>query len=186
MMQVEITGLTCWKCAALGHMCPAQTKDADEKPLCVFCADGDQCPVQKRAPLRPAISSLPRKARGKARRPQPSNEDTTVKERTFKVCPAIGCGKEYTPTGNRQVFCSPECKQRERVASKPTKLPNYRLGRPRKDLVAKPKAVASVPVVAAPDVHTFAIHKRFIDSLLLALPTDRKIELLRSELAAAE
>jgi hypothetical protein len=50
----------CWKCNQRGHACEAQTTDVDDKPICIFCADGVPCPTQQRLARAPQPAEEPK------------------------------------------------------------------------------------------------------------------------------
>lgn len=95
--------LDCESCLAKGHKCKGTHTNDAGRPVCVFCLDGEPCPITKRKPGRP---------------PAPPRKETTPMttkpdSETTKVCIAPSrpkdpsspiCGTTLRPS-NKSGFC---------------------------------------------------------------------------------
>jgi hypothetical protein len=203
---MDFTGLKCWRCLLNGYGTPAGVLDENEKPICVFCTDGEPCPEAKRKPVGSPVAdwnnyatrvnakhsgdekpakSVEKQKRASAMGPQITNEEKKPMA-MFEDRTCNHCVKSYTPSSPRQQFCSPACRQAAKSGGdlKVT----LRSGK-KKAAVGQPNRpngaaeVVKDDLQPTPNVHTFTIHDKHVDRLLVALPIERKVEILRAELA---
>ena len=86
----------CYKCAAKGHACVAQTVDPENnRPICVFCADGVECLFIKkqRASASTAVAPIARRETVTTKSPvrPPSKPNSEV-----RTCSVDGCNIALT------------------------------------------------------------------------------------------
>jgi hypothetical protein len=218
---IDLTGLKCWRCVLKGYNTPAGDIDENNKPICVFCADGVPCPEAKRKPLdtskpaqvsgsggteNPPNQRAEKNARKLSSRELPESSDAVTEWNQYaeevnerfgsgptnsteekpmlfadRVC--NHCAKTYTPNGARQQFCTPECK------AAGSSIVHEKQGRGGRKKAAPKSSAPSTEVEAMPwpvateGVHTIAVHEKHVDRLLVGLPIERKVEILRAELA---
>jgi hypothetical protein len=221
---IDLTGLKCWRCVLKGYNTPAGDIDENNKPICVFCADGVPCPEAKRKPLdtsklaqvsgsggteNPPNKRTEKNARKLSSRELPESSDavtewnqsaeevnerfvsgptnSTEEKRTMPMfakrnCLYDLCAKEFTPNGARQQYCSPEHRDADRSGATKPKSAGRKKASPKSSAPAAGVELTPKPV-ADEGVHTIAVHEKHVDRLLVGLPIERKVEILRAELA---
>lgn len=102
---VSTPQIDCVICFKRGHRCKATHTDEDGRSVCVFCLDGEPCPVMQRNPTTPPAAPAPKR-----------RKDKTVKQNTVeaqRTCPAPSkskdpnsppCGAPIRPS-NKSGFC---------------------------------------------------------------------------------
>jgi hypothetical protein len=200
---IDLTGLKCWRCVLNGYSTPAGDLDENDKPICVFCADAVPCPEAKRKPVGSpvaewneyasrvnakhsgeAVKSVEKEKRASAKGPKITNEEKkSMPMFEKKTCLYDLCAKEFEPNGPRQQYCGPECKQAAKSGG------DLKITLRKKSSTKKPKVSKGEvegtreELQPTPNVHTVTIHEKHIDRLLVGLPIERKVEILRAELA---
>lgn len=189
---LDVTGLNCWKCSQAGHSCPAQTTDMDEKPVCVFCADCDACPVMKRRPTYTPvpISDVPKREPRRKATTMKTTPDATPTAPTVnaKACQSSPCGETF-PSGEGlgdDRFCSRKCQARQYYRDRVGKATKAKPGKKPKPTKAKRQLVPETAAPCeAPGVFTLAVREEHLDSFLLGLPAEKKYALVQAEIAAS-
>lgn len=97
----------CYRCHAKGHICAATDTDPENgRPICIFCADNEPCPIVKRMSAAPTPATAPAAdKKPKAAKPEASKHET-------RTCAAPGCTNTFTPRQETHLTCSKKCYQR--------------------------------------------------------------------------
>lgn len=99
-----MSGDLCHKCHARGHECPAQTSDPEnDRPLCVFCADGEDCPVIKKQRNAVPEGVAPH---------DPKTNNEKEKPMAARICASPDCNNPV-PARKTSGYCSSKCYARE-------------------------------------------------------------------------
>jgi hypothetical protein len=112
--------LDCVRCTAAGHRCPSTHTDEQGKPVCVFCLDGEPCPIAKRKAL-PIVQNLappPTPKRKPGRPPAPPRKEKS--KMTTKVVTVNDVRPPRTCTAPKRVKDphSPPCDRPIRPSNK--------------------------------------------------------------------
>jgi hypothetical protein len=188
---MDLTGLKCWRCVRNGYNTPAGDLDEDNKPICVFCADGEPCPEAKRKPLDssktvekqvPPAVEPEKEPRPRAEKAKPMAKATTGEER---FCAVQDCNKKLN-SNNTTGRCFTHFYQKKSANETAAASEDLNITKKRRGGYRGPRAKKAEKAQADPINVAYALHltEQQLDAMILRLPAETKLRFLEAELAA--